>query len=214
MFRIIMIIVLIGITNSINANTYNADAATLNVELGLAYLNQGLYPASKNRLLTALQEDPEIAASWYSMGYYFEKTGDSVQAEKFYKKAISVEPNSGEAKNNYGTFLCRQRRYQEAILEFLSAARENSYLYTARAYENAGLCAMKIPNPVLAEQYFNQAVNQNPSMPQSLLNLAKLKAKSGHVKEANHYFNDFLNLTMSQQSPERIASYKRYVFSK
>ncbi len=72
---------------------------------------------------------------------------------------------------------------------------------------------MQIPNLVLAEQYFNQALNQNPDMPLSLLNLAKLKAKSGDTAGAHRYFNQFVHLA-SDQSPQQIEFYKRYVFSR
>src|SRR3990167_1331218 len=77
-----------------------ADAARTNAKLGLAYLKNGYYPQSKSRLLSALRDDPHIADGWYSMGYYLEKTGDAKAAEAYYRKALSVDPHSGEAKNN------------------------------------------------------------------------------------------------------------------
>src|SRR5207248_325221 len=122
------------------ANYDPVAAAKTNARLGLVYLQKGLYPASKERLLTSIQEDPKIAAGWYSMAYYLEKTGNLQQAEKYYRKAIEVEPHSGAALNNYGTFLCRTHQYQAAIAEFIKAAHERTYLDSAGAYENAGTC--------------------------------------------------------------------------
>ena len=124
----------------------NFNAANTNVQLGLAYLQKGLYSASKQSLLTAIQDDSHIAAVWYGMGYYLEKTGNQAAANQYYQYAISVEPHSGSAKNNYGNFLCRAGKYQAAIHEFILATRERDYLNTANAYKNAGICALKIPD--------------------------------------------------------------------
>lgn len=157
------------------ANDDLAAAARTNARLGLAYLQEGLYPASKERLLTSIQEDPHIAAGWYGMGYYLEKTGNPQLAKKYYLKAIDVEPHSGAALNNYGTFLCRMHQYQAAIVAFIKAAHERTYLNSATAYENAGICALKIPNDAMAIYYFHRAIANNPNTPGALLNLARLR---------------------------------------
>ena len=150
------------------------DAARTNAKLGLAYLEKGYYPQSKARLLSALRDDPHIADGWYSMAYYLEKTGDTKSAEAYYRKALSVDPHSGEAKNNYGVFLCRMKRYQEALTYFASAVKEPGYLDAASAYQNAGTCALKMHNTKLAKYYFHLALDNNPRMPFALLSLAKL----------------------------------------
>ena len=190
-----------------------AEAARTNAKLGLAYLEKGLYPASKERLLTAINDDPKIAAGWYSMAYYLEKTDDNTEAEIYYRKAISIEPHSGSAKNNYGTFLCRLGRYQEAIHQFLSAANETDYLEVAQAYENAGICAMMIPNNSLALTYFHQALNNNPNMPFTLLNLARLNHINGDDASAQKYFGYFKKISLHNQDPKIVAKYRAYVFS-
>src|SRR3989338_4218889 len=91
------------------ASADNLIAAHINTELGLAYLAEGYAVPAKAALLTALHDAPTLEVTWYSMAYYLEKTGDSVQAELYYQKAIKVNGYSGEAKNNYGAFLCRHQ---------------------------------------------------------------------------------------------------------
>ncbi|OGT44004.1 MAG: type IV pilus biogenesis/stability protein PilW [Gammaproteobacteria bacterium RIFCSPHIGHO2_12_FULL_40_19] len=192
---------------------YNHDAAETNAKLGLAYLQKGLYAMSKERLLSAIKEDPEIAASWYSMAYYLEKTGSIKAADEYYRKAIEVEPHSGSAINNYGTFLCRTDRYQEAIQAFLKAAHEKAYLQEASAYENAGICALKIPNNALAIKYFHQAIDNNPSMPFSLLSLARLNHEMGNEASAQKYFMLFKNLALYNKPDNVVEQYRQYAFS-
>lgn len=188
-------------------------AAILNARLGLAYLSKGYYAASKARLLSALRDDSHLAASWYSMAFYLEKTGNANAAKAYYKKAISVEPHSGEAKNNYGTFLCRAGQYLKAIHYFVAATNEPTYLDDAGAFENAGACAMLIPDNPLAKKYFLLALNNNPGQYYSLLSMARLSHLSGDDVAAQQYFDDFRKLALQKSSPAVIQKYQRYIFS-
>lgn len=141
----------------IYAAHYNPEAARTNAVLGLLLLNKGNVIESKLRLIAALKEDPLIAPPWYSMAYFLEKTGDLQNAKRYYLFAIRLEPNSGEAKNNYGAFLCRTHHYQAAVEAFLAAVQNPNYLYTAQAYKNAAICAKRIPDKRLANRYFKKA---------------------------------------------------------
>lgn len=198
---------------SILAETNAEQAAVTNAQLGLAYLQKGYYSASKERLLSALRDDPHIAASWYSMAYYLEKTGDVKTADDYYQKAISVDSHSGSAKNNYGTFLCRRGRYQKAIHYFVLAAREPSYLDVASAYENAGICAMRIPDNKMAMHYFQRALDNNPGRYLSLLNMARLSYLAHDHVAAEKYFLDFQKIALHHQPASVVQKYRDYVIS-
>lgn len=163
-----------------SANFYNAAAAHIQTQLGLAYLQKGMYPEAKKSLFDALNEDPKLASTWYNMGYFLEVTGHFESAENDYLKAIAVKPHSGSAKNNFGAFLCREGHEKKAIKEFLAATREPDYLNEASAYENAGKCALMMHNKKLAISYFKKAISNNPNMPFSLLSLARLNSQMGH----------------------------------
>jgi len=190
-----------------------AAAARTNARLGLTYLQKGLYPQSKERLLTSIKEDPQIAAGWYGMAYYLEKTGNPQSAEKYYLKAIEVEPHSGAAQNNYGTFLCRRGRYQQAIAEFVKAAHQRTYLDAASAYENAGTCSLMIPDKKMAMFYFNRALQNNPNLPFSLLSMAKLNHETGHEVKADNYFMLFEKIAMTNKPASEVQKYHDYAFS-
>ncbi|EKD92180.1 MAG: hypothetical protein ACD_29C00132G0001, partial [uncultured bacterium] len=131
----------------------------------------------------------------------------------YYQKAIDVEPHSGAAINNYGTFLCRTGRYQEAIQSFLKAAIEPNYLQSASAYENAGICALKMSNILLAKKYFHEALNNNPSMPFSLLSLSRICHQTGDEVSARKYFTLFKNLALYDKPVDVVEQYRRYAFS-
>lgn len=147
------------------------EAVAYNTQLGLAYLQQGDRPRAKRKLLIALRLQPDFAPANAAMAYYLEQTGDLKQAQAYYKKALNLAPRSGTQLNNYGTFLCRTGRYKEAERYFLLAVKDINYLYTAQAYENAGHCAMAIPDYPKARHYFMKTIEQDPRRRQVLAGL-------------------------------------------
>lgn len=137
--------------------------AKINAQLGIAYLEKGDVQRAKQKLLLSLEQAPNSPEPWYTMGYFLETTGNKQEAETYYLKAIALSPSQSEAKNNYGTFLCRTGRYQAAIQQFLQAAHARNYINPAAAYENAGLCALKIPDNKQARNYFQSALKSDSS---------------------------------------------------
>ncbi len=151
--------------------------AKINAQLGIAYLERNDVQRAKQKLLLALDQAPNIPEPWYSMGYFLEATGNTQEAGKYYLKAIQLAPRQGEAKNNYGTYLCRTGRYQASIQQFLLAVQDPNYINPAAAYENAGLCALKIPDKAHARIYFEQALSRDSTRSLSRRKLAELKGE-------------------------------------
>lgn len=165
-----------------NASTENneknkAKTAEINVRLGMAYLEQHDYQRSKRKLLLAQQEAPKLPEVWYAMAYFLESTGNKQEAKAYYLKALNLAPKRGDVNNNYGTYLCRMGEYQDAIKRFIIASQDTDYLDPSSAYENAGLCALKIPDDKLAKHYFQLALEQDSTLPVSRGELAKLKKR-------------------------------------
>ncbi len=169
-----------------------AKTAKINSQLGIAYLEQNNIQRAKQKLLLAISQDPTIPEPWYSMGYFLEATGDKKEAKTYYLKAIALAPNRGDAHNNYGTFLCRSGDYSASIDHFMLATKDSDYLDVSSAYENAGLCAMKIPDHKLATHYFEQALMQDPTRQTSLYKLAEIDYETGNYSNAKKKLNEFL----------------------
>ncbi|WP_058469491.1 type IV pilus biogenesis/stability protein PilW [Fluoribacter gormanii] len=190
-------------------------AASYNVQLGLGYLKQGDRPRAKKKILTALEQEPSSPDVNSAMAYYFDQTKELDQAEKYYLKAISLAGNGGAQLNNYGAFLCRQGDYKRAESYFLKAVNDLKYVHTAGAYENAGLCALSVPNEDKAKLYFAKALNQDPSRKVSFYELLKLEVKSGNASEAfallqkhpDLILNDRLLLSLAKEVSEKVGQY-------
>ena len=183
----------------ISQKTDLTKAASYNMQLGLGYLKQGDRPRAKKKLLTALDQAPNSPDVNAAIAYYFEQTSEIDQAKKYYLKALSFSSNSGAQLNNYGTFLCRQAEYTKAEGYFLKAVKDVQYVHTSGAYENAGLCALAIPDNEKAKRYFTQALNQDPSRRESLYELVKLESKVGHESEALALIQKYPDLVLNDR---------------
>jgi type IV pilus assembly protein PilF len=168
-----------------------SEIAIINSKLGIAYLEQKDVQRAKQKLLLALEQGPGIPEPWYSMGYFLESTGNSAEASKHYLKAIEVAPKRGDAHNNYGTFLCRAGQYQASVKQFMIAANTMDYLDPAAAYENAGLCSMKMRAYSQAAGYFQQALLKDPARTSSLLKLAEADIKLDRLAHAKEMLREY-----------------------
>lgn len=182
---ILLLILLLQSCASLNKNSSSTETqkknnkiAEINLQLGTAYLEKGDMEKAKQKLLYAMEKAPKLPEVWYTMAYFQEKSGNTVQADSDYLKAISLAPNRGDVQNNYGTFLCRSGYYNEAIQHFMLAIQDPQYLEISAAYENAGLCALKIPDKKLASRYFNKALENDPNRAVSLAMLNQLRTVS------------------------------------
>ena len=152
----------------------NPAAGEINTSLGLAYLAQHDVAHAQQKLLLAQQQAPNDPAVWYATGYFLENSQELPAAEKAYLRALELSPHSGAAQNNYGAFLCRHGNYTAAITHFLRAVQDPNYLHAAQAYENAGHCALLIPDTHVAKTYFKLAVARDPQLMSAITALQQL----------------------------------------
>jgi len=87
--------------------------------------------------------------------------------------------------------LCRKGQYQLAEKYLLAAANEPRYIDSGAAFENAGLCAMAIPDDEMAGKYFIQAIEQDHNRPVSYFELARLYYKRSQYNLAKKYLKGY-----------------------
>lgn len=166
-------------------------AAMLNIEMGQAYLSQGLVSRAKQKFVHALELQPKLPEAHSAIGYFYETVGDLEEAEKHHTLAISYGTGKGRFYNNYGTFLCRQKRYKEADRAFNNALKDKQYIKTAEVLENAGLCALEQENNPKAYEYLKNAVKNDPKRSTACLELANIELKNDNPKSAVYYVKMF-----------------------
>lgn len=147
------------------------EAVKARLNLALAYLEEHNYPKAKENIDRAIAHHPEDYLPYSVLGYYFQQTAAFPQAENAYQKALKLSRQKADVRNNYGTFLCQIKRFNEAYAQFQQAAESEDYYFQADAWENLARCANAEPN---AEKQW-----------QALQQLEKLdKAKAVELRQA------------------------------
>ncbi len=172
-------------TSSLAPYNKATHAAADNINLSAAYLREGKVEIAKQKILQAQREAPNWPPVLDGLAMYYAAIGNNERADSYYREAIRLASHDGNLQNNYGTFLCSTGKYKQSISRFLNAIEDPDYISTAAAYENAGLCAQKIPNTHLAMTYYEKALKIEPLRPTSLYELANLEFKAGKVADAN-----------------------------
>lgn len=149
-------------------------AANTRIKLALVYLRNNNMQQAKQNLDKALEYQPNDANVHRIFAYYYQRVNENNTAEQFYKKSLRLDHKNADTYNNYGTFLCKLERYEEAEHAFLSAVAQTSYNQVANTYENAALCAEKAQVIDKAIFYYQYALSHNPNKSYIYLSLAKL----------------------------------------
>ena len=117
------------------------EAALARLKLALEYLKTGNTAQAQLNLERAEKLDDSVDGIYSSYAYYYQTVGENALADKAYLQALEDFPNNFNTRNNYGAFLCDNRRYEEAEKQFVLAIESPLNTQTANSYENAGLCA-------------------------------------------------------------------------
>ncbi len=174
--------------NGSNSDVYNETALTAraraHTDLGAAYLQQGKYEIALSEFSEATQIDPSYALAYNGLGLVYAALGEDAKADANYKKSIELQPKSSESHNNYGSFLCSRKRYDESIGHFLEAVKNPLYGTPHLAYANAGICSARKNDIKNAEIYLNKALQIQPLTHSAATQLAEIQFKRGDATTA------------------------------
>jgi len=153
--------------------------AMINVQLGAGYLQRGDLDVALEKLQRALEYDPRLAVAHSLLGVVYTRMGVMDKARKHYRLSVKYGSNDASIVNNYGTFLCQQGEYDEAVRYYDMASHNRFYQTPHIALENAGVCLMKAGKLDLAEARFKEALRWKPDSPVSLYNMVIIQDKKG-----------------------------------
>ena len=165
--------------------------ARTNTELGLGYLQQGERKLAIEKLQRALDADAEYAPAQHSLALAYQEFGQMELAEQHYRIALKLLPQDGGVHNNFGAFLCGQGRFVEGEEQFRVALRDPTYATPAAALENAGLCALRVPDIDKAENYLRQALKVDANLLGALLGMARVQFGRKQYLNARGYLQRY-----------------------
>ncbi len=190
--------------NAGNNDVYNETAVTAraraHADLGAAYLQQGKYEIALSEFTEAIQIDPSYALGYNGLGLVYAALGEDKKADANYKKSIELQPRSSESHNNYGSFLCSRKRYDESIPHFLEAVKNPLYATPHLAYANAGICSARKNDIKNAEIYLNKALQIQPLTHSAATQLAEIQFKRGDAITAQKTLQNALVASPSAET--------------
>ncbi len=202
--------------------------AQINAELGVRYLQQGNLDVALEKLRRALEQDPELPAAHHYIALLYSRLGSPEAAERHFQRALKLSPRDPALINNYGVFLCDHGRFEEAISSFLRTLELAEYRRPDEAYENAGLCALRIPDRTRAEGFFRRALEANPLRTSTLYQMMKLSYEAQRYEEGRVFLRRYervarhnprtlwlaLQLEKALDNPKGVATYAQLLREK
>lgn len=170
-----------NVGGSVHRETELAARARAHTDLGAAYFQQNKLEIALDEFAQAADIDPTYGQAYNGLGLVYAALGEDAKADANFKKAIQVQPSSSESHNNYGSFLCTHKRYDESITQFLEAVKNPLYSTPNLAYANAGICSVRKNDTKNAELYLNKALQIDPLTHSAAQTLAEIQFKRGDV---------------------------------
>jgi type IV pilus assembly protein PilF len=167
-------------------------AAKTNIQLGVAYLQQGNYPLAKEKLERSLKQNPKDPDVHTSLGLLYDRVGEPKLADKHFREALRLAPDKPDISNNYAIYLCKNGRVDDAVQRFTVVASSKYYRTPEVALTNAGVCLKEAKRLDEAEQRFTGAIKARPNYSEATVQLANLHIERGQLPEARKVVDTYL----------------------
>jgi Tfp pilus assembly protein PilF len=97
---------------------------------GAAYLHEGAFERARERFLEAIDADARVPEAYNGVGVTFRMRNDLAEALAWYKKALAIDPDFGDAWYNMACVYALQGE-QALALRYLQIAALNGYATAA-----------------------------------------------------------------------------------
>jgi len=173
------------------APTKQQKIARIHMDLAVGYMQENVPEVAAEELRVALALEPNNAKIHHTMALLHLRLGDNELAAKAFLKALRLDPADPEIHNNYGVFLSGRDQLDLAIKHFECAIDNPLYSTPFMAYTNAGLTAIKKPDPATAERYFRTSLQLYERQPVAHIQLAKIYLEQYKINLANKHYKRY-----------------------
>ena len=161
------------------------------VRLAVAYMQQGQLGAALQNAKKGAALDSNNGEAHNVLAIIYSRLGETALADKHFRRAKSLQPKNSYTLNAYGSFLCGQKKYKEADVQFKAALKNPLYKTPEVALTNAGICARQHKDLDLAEAYLRRALQHNKRFPIALLQMSKISYETGDNQSAREFLNRY-----------------------
>lgn len=198
----LLVPLLAGCAGGVKKNPNEPSASEIYVQKGVQYMENGMLDVALQDLQHAIELDGHNSEAHNAIAVLYERLNRPGDAEAHFRRALSLDSDNASALNNYGRFLCGQEQYEKAMANFKQVIDSKLYKLPWVALTNAGLCARSAGKNEEAEAYLRKALEENPSFPPALLEMAKLSLETRQYLSARAFLQRFE--AMVEPSPESL----------
>ncbi|MCU7842768.1 MAG: type IV pilus biogenesis/stability protein PilW [Candidatus Thiodiazotropha sp. (ex Monitilora ramsayi)] len=161
------------------------------VEMGIAYMRDGQDAVALQKLRRSLEVDEQNPEAHNVIAILYERLGEEALAARHFDRAANLDPRDPYIRNARGSFFCKQSRYEMAEQEFSLALENPLYPTPWVALTNAGLCAERAGDSVMAETYYRRALTANSRFSPALFQMAELSFEQQKDMSARAYLERY-----------------------
>ncbi|MCF8998460.1 type IV pilus biogenesis/stability protein PilW [Acinetobacter nectaris] len=176
-------------------------SAEVRTQIAAEYIRSGDLDAAKRSLDEALQKDDRDATANMMMGVLLQQEGSPnnlVKADRYFKRAISLNSADAQVRNNYGRYLYQIGRYNDAEKQLQIAGSTLGYGQRAMALENLGQTYLHLGNTTNAEQAFLNALRVDQDSSVSMIELAEISYQRQQYNAAAQFYEGYVRVVGSK----------------
>lgn len=188
-------------------NIDKQEVARVRTSLAAQYIRKNELDTAQQQLEKAFAADSRYAPAYDMMGVLLQQEGSRLNLEKadgYFKKAIELDPNFEQARNNYGVYLSQMKRYAESAEQFEIAGSALGYEGRIGALENLGRTYLQLNNNPAAAKAFLRALDGNRNSLIAHIELVDLLLKQQRVPQAQRLYDETLILVQGQATSPRL----------
>lgn len=161
--------------------------ARVRMELAAAYFGRGQMETALDQVKLALVAEPNLGEAHNLRGLIYASLGDDRLAEESFRRALQINPRDTDTMQNFGWYLCRQKRYPEANQQFNQALATPQYRDGARTLLTQGVCHAFAGNLPEAERTLMRSYELDPGNPATAVNLSEVLYRQGQLERARTF---------------------------
>jgi type IV pilus assembly protein PilF len=169
--------------------------ARVRLELAAAYFGRGQMETALDQVKLALVAEPNLGQAHNLRGLIYASLGDSQLAEGSFRRALQINAQDTDTMQNFGWYLCQQKRYVEANEQFNRALAVPQYRDGARTLLTQGVCHAFAGNLPEAERSLLRSYEMDPGNPATAVNLSEVLFRMGELERARVFIRRVNNLS-------------------
>jgi type IV pilus assembly protein PilF len=177
--------------------------ARVRLELATAYFSRGQMTTALDQVKLAIASDPELGDAFNLRGLIYASLGDNRLAEESFRRALQINASDADTLQNFGWYLCQQKRYGEANTLFQRALAVPQYRDSPRTLLTQGVCQAFSGDVQSAERTLLRSYELDPSNPSTAVNLSELLYRRGELERARFYIRR-VNSATEVASPQTL----------